>query len=278
MTDMVKSVAEENTNCSTDDYINETDGLLYCGKCHTPKQARVQTIKGPVPVKCRCEKAQAEKAQAEYDEAQRQKAITERKKNCFGSDYDIFKNHTFSNSNDKECKAYKFTYKYADYFADMKAHKLEKCGLILCGDLGTGKTYLAACVANAIIEQGYSCLMTNFSKAYNQYFSEQDKQSFIESFKTPSLLIIDDIAIQRDTPSMNELIYSIIDERYKVKKPILITTNLTLSEVVTPSDYEKRRIYNRLCELCYPFEVKGENRRLAHFAIDYKKMTEFYEA
>ena len=32
--------------------------------------------------------------------------------------------------------------------------KLGRIGLLLYGDVGTGKTYLAACIANALLNQG----------------------------------------------------------------------------------------------------------------------------
>ena len=62
------SALAERENRAEGDYINEADGLLYCGKCHTPKQARVAFHLGgkqerAVPITCQCENQAAEAAQ-----------------------------------------------------------------------------------------------------------------------------------------------------------------------------------------------------------------------
>ena len=51
--------AAETLNTAPDDYINPDDGLKYCGKCHTPKEAYFpeQYRKNGLdkhPVACKC--------------------------------------------------------------------------------------------------------------------------------------------------------------------------------------------------------------------------------
>ena len=60
-TKMVDAV--EAANAAPDDYINPTDGLKYCGKCHTPKEAFYPAdlqaqgfTKHPVMCKCAAER------------------------------------------------------------------------------------------------------------------------------------------------------------------------------------------------------------------------------
>ena len=43
---------------------------------------------------------------------------------------------------------------------------------------------------------------------------------------------------------------------------MIITTNLTMSELVKETDLSYKRVYDRIIERCYPIEVKGENRRI----------------
>lgn len=55
------------------DYINPEDGLLYCGKCRTPKQCKV-SIFGRTDVQyclCECKKAQLAEEEAERERQQR---------------------------------------------------------------------------------------------------------------------------------------------------------------------------------------------------------------
>ena len=54
------------------------------------------------------------------------------------------------------------------YVEQWKKVKAENLGLLLWGDVGTGKSFVAACIANALLDQGIPVLMTNFSKILNQ--------------------------------------------------------------------------------------------------------------
>ena len=54
-----------------------------------------------------------------------------------------------------------------------------------------------------------------------------------------------------------------IDSRYRSKKPLIVTTNLTLEELQNPEDTAHARIYDRLIEMCSPVRFTGENFRKA---------------
>lgn len=60
------------------------------------------------------------------------------------------------------------------------------------------------------------------------------------------LLIIDDFGIERGTEYALEQVYNIIDARYRSKKPLIVTTNLTLTDLKNPQDVAHARIYDRL--------------------------------
>lgn len=140
----------------------------------------------------------------------------------------------------------------------------ENCiGLLLWGDVGTGKTFIAACIANALIEKGVSVLMTNFSKILNSLSAmfDVDRNKFIESFNRYSLLIIDDLGIERNSEFALEQVFNVIDSRYRSKKPLIITTNLTLDELKHPKDLAHARIYDRVLERCVPLKVNRQNIR-----------------
>ena len=276
MKEIIKSITDNYASVNPEDYVNESDGFLYCGICHTPKERFTENI-GKHFIKCKCELDAIKRENQEIAESERLKANELRRKQCFGNDYCNYRYFTFDNADNKDTSVYKLCKKYADRFGDMLDNKLEKNGLVLCGSFGTGKTYMSICIANAVIDSGHTCLVTDFSTIWNKWYSEQDKESFVEKFKQYSLLIIDDFAVQRDTPGMTELMYNIINERYKVKRPLIITTNLSISDLNNQKETAKRRYYDRINELCYPFEVKGTNRRLKDdFKIN-RQMAEYYE-
>ena len=69
------------------------------------------------------------------------------------------------------------------------------------GDVGTGKSFFAGCIANALLDQDVPVLMTNFPTILNRLtgmFSE-DRSEFIASFDEYDLLIIDDLGVERST-------------------------------------------------------------------------------
>ena len=57
--------------------------------------------------------------------------------------------------------------------------------------------------------------------------------------------------------------WATIDSRYRSRKPLIVTTNLTLEELQNPEDTPHARIYDRLIEMCSPVCITGENFRKA---------------
>lgn len=75
--------------------------------------------------------------------------------------------------------------------------------------------------------------MTNFPTILNRLtgmFSE-DRADFIASFNEYDLLIIDDLGVERSTEYAMEQMFFVIDSRYRSRRPMIITTNLKLSEL-----------------------------------------------
>ena len=76
---------------------------------------------------------------------------------------------------------------------------------------------------------------------------------------------------------MNEQVMNVIDSRYRSKKPIIVTTNLTSEELKNPTEVAKQRIYSRLMEMCYPVEVKGTDHRKQKLRDDFGGLKELLE-
>jgi DNA replication protein DnaC len=75
------------------------------------------------------------------------------------------------------------------------------------------------------------------------------------------LLVLDDVGTERNTEYSNEQVYEIINTRYKSKKPLIVTTNLTMSAMKNAEDVTHRRIYDRIVEMCTPCRVTSTGRR-----------------
>ena len=136
-------------------------------------------------------------------------------------------------------------------------------GTASLGDVGTGKSFFAGCIANALLDKGIPVLMTNFSRILNTLTGmySDDRSQFIDSFNKYSLLIIDDLGIERSSEFALEQVFNVIDSRYRSKKPLIVTTNLTLDELKYPKDLARARIYDRVLERCVPLKINNQNIR-----------------
>lgn len=243
-------------------------GLLYCGKCHTPKQARVVMLGKPrtVPCLCDCKAAKMEKEKAERKAAQKAEAMRRARKEAFEDGK--MQGWTFDVDDRKNQKASDVALRYC---AEFETFRKNGRGLILYGGTGTGKTFLACCIANLLIDKGYTVLVKNFSTISNELLSTWDKGEYMDRLNGVGLLVLDDFSIERGTEYMRETVYNVIDGRYKAGRPVIVTTNLTAEQLKAPASIEEKRIYSRLMEMCVPVPVNGKDRRYDGAAAAYAR-------
>lgn len=253
------------------DFYND-DGLICCRKCGTPKQMRVNILDEERVVVCIC-KCESERLEAEKQEREREKFRTRCMRNRnIGFPDEKMQHWTFANDDRGNPALTQAMRNYVDHFAEMRR---EGKGLLLYGDVGTGKTYAACEVANALIDAGYMALVTSVQRITNTMQGMYEgRQEYIDSLNRYSLLVIDDLAAERDTEYMQEQVYNIIDARYRAGLPMIITTNLSGHDLKNPESMSKARIYSRLLERCHPIEVKGQDRRKAALKREYGSMRE----
>ena len=104
--------------------------------------------------------------------------------------------------------------------------RAENLGLLLWGGVGTGKSFLAGCIANALMEQEVPVRMTNFARILNELNSSfSGCNDIVDKLCRYPLLIIDDFGMERGTKYALEQIYSIVDSRYRSRKPLIVTTD-----------------------------------------------------
>ena len=239
------------------DYVQ--DGLLHCGKCNTPKQKKVKLIDIVIfpKILCQCE---AERRDREEEE-ERKKEFAERIKKYrkMGFPQSQMEYWTFDNDDLGNEKLTEMAKRYVNHF---DAFYRDGKGLLLYGGVGTGKTYIACMIANALIDKGYPVLVTNFARVLSTLQGTFEKQEYLDSLNQFKLLIIDDLGIERDTGYAKEQVFNIIDSRYRAGLPMIITTNLTMQKLATESEIADKRVYDRILERCYPVEVAGDSRRM----------------
>lgn len=233
------------------------DGLIYCGKCKTPRQV---VLDGGYKVFCNC-KCRAEAYEEEERrelQRKREKVIRTLREVAFPTKAQT--EWTFENAkegyNDKLQDTAK---KYADEFLRTKG----KCkGLLLFGETGVGKSYACVCIGNEVINHGYSVLYRTLSHISRELQATYDEQQEVfEELANVDLLILDDIGTERDTPYMREIKYEVIDRRVAENKPMLITTNLSRETLANSKDISNQRIFSRFFESCLPIAVEGKDLR-----------------
>ena len=259
MNDTIKTVIDEmmTVKAEPEDYTGE-DGLLYCGKCHTPKQFRMDKppMEGKLfPRRCDCEQERFEKQEAEYKRHKHLQTVADLKSRGF-TDPEMEK-WTFANDNGK-CPQMDIARFYVE---NWEAMRQENIGYLLWGRVGTGKSYFAGCIANALMEKEIPVRMTSFALILNDLTGFEGRNEYIERLCRPPLLIIDDFGMERGTEYGLEQVYNVIDSRYRSKKPLIVTTNLSLDALQNPQDTAHARIYDRLLEMCAPICFTGESFR-----------------
>ncbi|MBP3684820.1 MAG: ATP-binding protein [Oscillospiraceae bacterium] len=247
-----------------------TDGLIHCDACGSARQVVLTFPDRTLTVRCLCSCQNHRREQQRRDLRQQEELDRfARIRSAAMADPALGK-CTFAASR-YDGPVMQAARNYVDQWPRMEE---QGTGLLLWGSVGTGKTYIAACIANALLDRGVPVLMTSFGRILGAMpgpASGQQTAQLDEWMRYP-LLIIDDLGVERDTPYTMELVYHIIDARYRSGKPMIITTNLTMEELGHPDSREKMRIYDRVLERCTPIRVESahirgqkrkENRSLA---------------
>ena len=236
------------------------DGHAYCKTCHERKDGEVKSLmdmKFIFKNNCKCDRERFEKQK----QREKEQEIERLKRSCFISKSQCA--YTFDNYKGEKDKSYTIAKNYVKEYEQMKK---ENIGLLFCGTVGSGKTYLACCIANALIEEYMIRVkIRNFAQIINDLQKsgfDLDKNEYIESLTNVSVLILDDLGIERDTSYAKEQVYNIVNSRYLKQKPTIFTTNLPYEKIQNSDDgVEYERIYSRIIEMCIPIKVMGEDFR-----------------
>lgn len=267
----VMEAAERANPAKPGDY--KKDGLLHCGACHTPKQSRLNFLGREVVVSCMCACESENYAQEQAKRRQQEEADRIMRLRSSGIKSQEYRNARFELDDGKNPKPMETLRKYADKWEQFRAGNI---GLLLYGGVGTGKSYGAACIANKLIERHIPACMENLSSIMNTLSGLQgkEKNEYITDLMQYPLLILDDFGMERQTEYALEQVFNIVDARYRSGLPLIITTNLSLSELQNPQSREHTRIYDRILEMCSPVNFGNNGRRKEAAGIKMKKAAE----
>lgn len=239
------------------DFIGD-DGLLHCGVCGTKKECIFPLSGHYVPCICQCRKEEIAREEAEKKRQQELDRVKELA--SYSLVDERFHESTFDRfvaATPEDQRVLRICRNYVEHFDEMLANN---AGLLFFGSPGTGKTFAASCIANALMEKRVPVLVTSIVRLTANTFGE-DLNELLYRMNTARLLVLDDFGAERNTEFKAEQIFTVIDARYAAKKPMIITTNLT--DFKTETDVRRRRVYDRIFEVCTPIKMDGESKRRA---------------
>ena len=251
------------------EYLNPDDQLIYCSKCHTPKQMWIEpnilfSESRKVPVRCACRKKEQEMAQQAKEQQEREDQISRLyQTSCFPAG---LRECTFSLAEPYHPDTLIYAKAYAEKLVKDPAFSK---GILLYGPPGTGKTYTAACIANHLIQSLQPVLHASVGYILSEYNA---CKSFSETAKNPAdylndllkyrLIILDDLGSEYQSAYQSSLLFEVVNFLDIHQKPLVVTTNLSLKDMRHPGDLSYQRIYDRIIGRCVPMRVVGEDLRI----------------
>lgn len=260
------------------------DGLLYCTVCGERTEREIDmplmdgkggTRKMKVHCVCRCqrEEKEARDQRMRYEEERRQIDSLKQLSLLDAKSREVcFRTYEVKQENQR---VFGIAKRYVENFDKMYA---QSQGMLFWGDVGTGKSYTAAAIANELMERMNPVIMTSFVKLLQDMQGfDVDDGSYMNRLNRAKLLIIDDLGAERGTDYALEKVYDIIDSRYRSGKPAIFTTNLTMQQMKECTDIRYNRIYDRIFEMCYPVKFEGLSWRKRGAAERYASMKKILE-
>ncbi|MBU5269427.1 ATP-binding protein [Clostridium cochlearium] len=133
---------------------------------------------------------------------------------------------------------------------------------------GSGKTRLAVSLGNVLLKNlkqqvkfiTCSDLLKEIRNTYNSQ-SKYTESQLVESINNVSILIIDDIGVEKPSSWVNEMLFNIFDNRLKYKRVTIFTSNCIIEDLKHDD-----RLKSRLNKMCIPIKMPEEDirRRLAN--------------
>lgn len=170
-----------------------------------------------------------------------------------------FMDRTFENfDNKRDPKAYTHCVSYAQ---DEELFSKKRNGLVLIGSVGSGKTHLAAAIANDFVERGIPAMFGTFQTHLENIRNEFDRtgeKKYLSEIKNVPVLVIDDLGKERKTEWTQSVLYDVVNYRYEHLLPIIFTTNFNMTDF---ANYVEHAVFSRLNEMCSEVQTSGSDYR-----------------
>lgn len=125
-------------------------------------------------------------------------------------------------------KAQRIAKQYAETFS------MNSPGLVFYSDInGTGKTTLAACIANYVLHEKHLSvsfwkareLMLHIRRTFSDDWSGEDESEILGRISSADLLVLDDVGVDPPSNWIFSTYWTVLDRRYDWQLPLVVTTN-----------------------------------------------------
>lgn len=137
-------------------------------------------------------------------------------------------------------------------------------GIRLCGNYGCGKTHLAAAIIHRMAENGVVGIMVVVPELLNRIRKSfdnpnDDTEKIVKTVREAELLILDDLGAEKPSAWVCEQLYMLINYRYEMMLPTVITTNCKTDELRKNLG---ERTVSRIIEMTEPVFISAGDYRL----------------
>ena len=189
------------------------------------------------------------------NEQEKRDLIAKMRRDCFAEGFQDFIKAKFNTlAEDTDEQAAQAALKYAQ---DFQHKRLGGSGLLFIGAYGVGKTHLAACICNTVVEMGKRCKMTSIENLTDEHYSVNAALKKLCSY---SLVVIDDFGAERNTSTAQANTFQVFKRLNEQKISFIVTSNLTMEQVLKPAQ-KNARVLDRIKHRSLIVQVKGQNRR-----------------
>ena len=171
---------------------------------------------------------------------------------------------TFENDNGRLPEVSKKCKYFAENFDKYKANEV---GLLLSGEAGGGKTFMAAAITNELITRGHKVTITNLTDIIRGQMDFDNANYNLRRLLDFECLVIDDMGVNRSTPFADEVVQAFIDKCIVNKVVLVVTTNYTkeiMQQVINsgkPEYLAYARLFSRVLGNCESIIVSGVANR-----------------
>ena len=149
-------------------------------------------------------------------------------------------------------------------------------GVFLYGTKGTGKTKLAAIIANERARSGSPVLFASVPDLMadiRSSFKDGTTSEAVQAVKNTPFLVLDDLGSEKMSEWVGEQLFCIVNHRYNEQLPTVVTSNYSPTQIIRHmatvdargnviDDMQGQRIMSRIYGMCERVEIRGADWRM----------------